>query len=67
MTGELSVALAPASRSHASVLLVLGRYTPGHVSSPEDLAPLVDAPRRPVAWFICAFGPQEMACALAAA
>ncbi len=50
---------------HPSVLLVLGRYTPGQRSEPSDLDPLLDAlaPLRPsVIWSVCAFGPKENAC-----
>lgn len=53
--------------SPVSVLLVLGRYTPGQVSSPADLDPLLAAYRGPAPWFVCAFGRDELACALAAA
>ncbi|GAB1489256.1 3-keto-5-aminohexanoate cleavage protein [Opitutaceae bacterium] len=51
-----------------SVLYVLGRYTPGQVSRPEDLAPFLapDMPRFPV-WMTCAFGRNEAACVLAGA
>lgn len=51
-----------------SVLYVLGRYTPGQVSRPEDLAPFLaaEAPRFP-AWMTCAFGRNEAACVLAGA
>jgi hypothetical protein len=44
-----------------SALLVLGRYTAGQRSEPEDLDPLLDAlaPVRPaVPWAVCAFGPE---------
>jgi uncharacterized protein (DUF849 family) len=52
---------------HASVLFVLGRHAEGQVSRPDDLSPFlaVYALHRP--WFLCAFGAQEGACALAAA
>jgi len=51
-----------------SVLYVLGRYTPGQVSRPEDLAPFL-APEAPrfAAWMACAFGRHEAACVLAGA
>ncbi len=51
-----------------SVLYVLGRYTPGQLSAPTDLLPFLHAADgESLAWFLCAFGPQERACALAAA
>lgn len=47
-----------------SLLFVLGRYTTGQVSDPDDLdaflAALGDGP--PVRWCLCAFGPRENAC-----
>ncbi|TMV09179.1 3-keto-5-aminohexanoate cleavage protein [Ruegeria sediminis] len=48
----------------ADRLFVLGRYATGQVSRPEDLDRFLptDAP-----WMVCAFGPQEHACLLAAA
>ena len=59
-------------KASASLLFVLGRYTPGQRSQPGDLlaflgalqaAPdLVDLP-----WAVCAFGPRETACATTAA
>lgn len=49
-------------------LFVLGRYTPGQVSRPADLLHfLAPAGERLPLWAICAFGPRENACALAAA
>jgi 3-keto-5-aminohexanoate cleavage enzyme len=49
-------------------LFVLGRYTPGQVSRPADLLPFfAPARERLPLWAICAFGPRENACALAAA
>lgn len=49
-------------------LFVLGRYTPGQVSVPADLLPfLAAAGESLLLWSICAFGPRENACALAAA
>ncbi len=58
--------LVPAER--LAVLYVLGRYTPGQVSAPADLAPFLaaDAPRF-ASWMTCAFGPNEAACVLAGA
>lgn len=51
------------------VLHVLGRYATGQRATPEDLAaPLAAQARLPVApdWAVCAFGPAESACLLAA-
>lgn len=50
-----------------SVLLVLGRYTTGQRSSPKDLLPMLQALPQHWEWMVCAFGPQENACALTAA
>lgn len=54
----------------ASVLFVLGRYAAGQRSQPADLLPFLEA-WRPLGidlpWFVCAFGPMEQACAIAAA
>jgi uncharacterized protein (DUF849 family) len=45
------------------VLHVLGRYTPGQVSSPADLdAPLVAGEALAADWAVCAFGSLETAC-----
>lgn len=59
-------------RTAASLLFVLGRYTPGQRSQPSDLlaflaaraaaAGLCDLP-----WAVCAFGARETACAATAA
>jgi 3-keto-5-aminohexanoate cleavage enzyme len=45
------------------VLFVLGRYTKGQTSQPEDLLPFL-APDRPrfAHWSVCAFGRHEAAC-----
>jgi uncharacterized protein (DUF849 family) len=51
----------------ASVLFVLGRYAEGQRSRPEDLEPFLAAYALGAPWFVCAFGPEEGACALAAA
>ncbi|WP_145105797.1 3-keto-5-aminohexanoate cleavage protein [Cereibacter sediminicola] len=56
-------------REGLAVLLVLGRYTPGQVSVPADLdlpaAALLQA--LPAAdWAVCAFGPRETECLVAA-
>lgn len=51
-----------------AVLFVLGRYTPGQVSTPADLLPFVDAQAPVFAhWSVCAFGAQEIACVTTAA
>lgn len=51
-----------------SVLYVLGRYSPGQLSSAADLLPfLAAAEGEQFAWLLCAFGPRERACALTAA
>lgn len=56
----------------AFLLFVLGRYTPGQRSVPNDLLPFLreieawpEAAKLP--WAICAFGPKETACVTAAA
>lgn len=58
------------------VLFVLGRYSRGQLSSPSDLLPFLNAwregavaagvPDDAAAWAMCAFGPREAECALAA-
>lgn len=49
------------------LLFVLGRYRDGQVATPADLPPFLDSlGRAPASWMICAFGPQEHACAQAA-
>ncbi len=50
------------------VLYVLGRYTPGQVSTPADLLPFL-APEMPRFghWSVCAFGRHEAACVVTAA
>lgn len=50
------------------LLYVLGRYTPGQKSVPEDLLPfMIEADQLDADWAICAFGARESACALTAA
>ncbi|MGD1877001.1 MAG: 3-keto-5-aminohexanoate cleavage protein, partial [Kiloniellaceae bacterium] len=56
----------------AFLLVVLGRYTPGQRSVPNDLLPYLteidawpEAAKLP--WAICAFGPKATACVTAAA
>jgi uncharacterized protein (DUF849 family) len=56
----------------AFLLFVLGRYTPGQRSVPNDLLPFLTAiedwPQAAgLPWAICAFGPKETACVTAAA
>ncbi len=49
------------------LLFVLGRYSAGQVSAPTDLLPFLHAHDNAYPWAMCAFGPQEHACATAAA
>ena len=50
------------------LLYVLGRYTQGQKSVPEDLLPfMIEADPLDADWAICAFGSRECACALTAA
>lgn len=51
----------------SAVLFVLGRYAAGQISIPANLVPFRDAMPDAVNWMVCAFGPQEHACLLAAA
>ncbi|WP_413693432.1 3-keto-5-aminohexanoate cleavage protein [Psychromonas sp. KJ10-2] len=48
--------------TQGSVLFVLGRYTQGQISSPDDLMPFREAMPNVKDWMVCAFGPQEHAC-----
>ena len=49
------------------VLFVLGRYSEGRESEPEDIEPFLEkVGNRDIDWFVCAFGGQEHACALQA-
>jgi uncharacterized protein (DUF849 family) len=50
-----------------SLLFVLGRYSAGQRSEPADLLPFLAAHAGPEPWAVCAFGPQENACMMAAA
>ncbi|MBT9386998.1 3-keto-5-aminohexanoate cleavage protein [Pseudooceanicola sp. CBS1P-1] len=50
-----------------AVLFVLGRYAPGQVSFPGNLAPFRERLPGVRNWMVCAFGPQEHACLLEAA
>jgi uncharacterized protein (DUF849 family) len=49
------------------LLFVLGRYSAGQVSAPADLLPFLRAHEGAMPWAVCAFGPGEAACAMAAA
>ncbi len=48
------------------LLFVLGRYSRGQPSDPRWLVPFVAELDQNVAWSVCAFGPQEHACAICA-
>jgi 3-keto-5-aminohexanoate cleavage enzyme len=50
-----------------SLLFVLGRYSAGQVSDPRELLPFLAAHTGSEPWSLCAFGPREAACVLAAA
>jgi 3-keto-5-aminohexanoate cleavage enzyme len=54
-------------RTSASGLFVLGRYTQGQQSSPNDLLPFLNAWALDLPWALCAFGRREAACAITAA
>lgn len=65
LVGYLDADAIPARYTRA--LFVLGRYTPGQVSSPKDLTPFLAAPgAERLTWSACAFGPREQECLLAA-
>lgn len=49
------------------LLFVLGRYSAGQTSSPTDLLPFLNKHDGRYPWAMCAFGPQENACAITAA
>lgn len=49
------------------VLFVLGRYSAGQRSEPADLLAFLQPMPADTIWAVCAFGPTENACALAAA
>ena len=48
--------------TQAEVLFVLGRYSQGQTSSPQDLVPFREALPDVANWMICAFGPDEHLC-----
>jgi uncharacterized protein (DUF849 family) len=50
-----------------SVLYVLGRYSAGQRSAPPDLLPFLEAADPAWSWMMCAFGAQELDCAVTAA
>lgn len=55
------------SQERLCVLFVLGRFSEGRESRPDDIAPFLEiAQTRQLDWFVCAFGSQEHACALQA-
>lgn len=49
------------------LLYVLGRYSAGQQSEPNDLLPFLAAASAPHSWALCAFGAKEVACVSAAA
>lgn len=49
-----------------SLLFVLGRYS-GRAGEPLELLPFLEAHERDTPWSVCAFGPREHVCAVAAA
>ncbi|MCI2399655.1 3-keto-5-aminohexanoate cleavage protein [Aliiroseovarius subalbicans] len=56
--------IAPRSRR---VLFVLGRYSEHQVATPDDLTPFLAVPgARDLTWSVCAFGPKEHDCLMAA-
>lgn len=56
--------IAPATRR---AIFVLGRYADQQRASPGDLDPFLNVPgARDLDWTLCAFGPDEQACLLAA-
>ena len=48
------------------LLFVLGRYSAGQQSVPADLNPFLEVKTITNPWALCAFGPQESACVMAA-
>ena len=52
--------------SQRCVLFVLGRYAVDFQSSPTDLDPFLGNDLTILDWFVCAFGPNEQACVMAA-
>jgi len=67
LAAEIAAGTIP--QDNLSVLYVLGRYTQGQVSAPDDLAPFLATARDvdlTADWGICAFGQHETACLQAA-
>lgn len=63
LIAHLDAGTIPAT--YDSVLFVLGRYSAGQLSAPEDLDPFLDTlGQTPLTWAVCAFGPREQACLL---
>jgi 3-keto-5-aminohexanoate cleavage enzyme len=54
-------------KTRASGLFVLGRYTQGQQSSPNDLLSFLNVWALDLPWALCAFGRREAACAITAA
>lgn len=54
-------------RANAAQLFVLGRYGDGPPSTPASILGFLAARRHALDWSICAFGPSESACCMAAA
>ncbi|WP_322893371.1 MULTISPECIES: 3-keto-5-aminohexanoate cleavage protein [unclassified Yoonia] len=64
---EIAAGTIPAD--NLTVLYVLGRYTKGQVSAPEDLSPFLAMAKQvglSADWAICAFGQAETECLMAA-
>ena len=57
--------VVPEDRPHA--LFVLGRYATSERSQPEDLLPFLSVWPPDWPWTMCAFGPEELRCAVVAA
>jgi 3-keto-5-aminohexanoate cleavage enzyme len=67
LADEIAKGTVPAR--NLTVLYVLGRYTQGQISQADDLLPFLDAARQAglqADWGICAFGPAETDCLVAA-
>lgn len=52
--------------ANAFLLFVLGRYSEGQTSRPDDLLPFLSVLRKGIPWSVCAFGTMEHATASAA-
>lgn len=67
LAAEIAAGTIP--QTDLSVIYVLGRYTKGQISAPDDLTPfltMADQVGLTPDWGICAFGPTETACLTAA-